>query len=107
MDAQFKKGVLELCLLQLIAEGPKTPFDLLEALAEPIGVNVNTIYPLLRRLESEGRLTHQKHREGPHPPRKQFTLTEAGEERLLYLKDMWRRLSDAVEQLLGGHEDEG
>jgi DNA-binding PadR family transcriptional regulator len=77
-----RAGLLRLLVLHFCAEGPCYGNQLMERIAELTGglvaVNPNTMYPLLRALESEGLVAG----EWEHPERRSrrfYRLTEAGE----------------------------
>src|SRR5205807_2145176 len=76
--AQARRGVIELCVLRLIADEPRYGYQLATALAaagKPLASNEGTLYPLLRRLQRDGYVdaTWQESRDGP--PRKYYHLT--------------------------------
>ena len=50
MDAQIKKGALELCVLYVLTQGDSYGYDMAEKISKYIDVNEGTIYPILRRL---------------------------------------------------------
>ena len=54
MNIQFKKGVLELCVLSQLVKGDRYGYDLASDLARTIEIADGTIYPVLRRLKSDG-----------------------------------------------------
>ena len=53
MNTQFKKGVLELCVLSLLKNGDKYGYELADTVGKQIDVSEGTIYPLLKRLRAE------------------------------------------------------
>ena len=56
MNAQFKKGALELCVLAILSEGDCYGYDLVTQISEHISITEGTIYPLLRRLKDDGQV---------------------------------------------------
>lgn len=46
MNTQFKKGVLELCVLSLLKHGDKYGYELADTVGKQIDVSEGTIYPL-------------------------------------------------------------
>ena len=54
MNAQYKKGVLELCVLSLLQKGDCYGYEISETLAERIEIADGTVYPLLRKLKADG-----------------------------------------------------
>jgi DNA-binding PadR family transcriptional regulator len=76
-----RAGVLPLLVLHFLADGPSYGGELMERVETLsrglIGVNPNTMYPLLRRLEADGLIAG----EWEHPERRSrrfYRLTEAG-----------------------------
>ncbi len=106
MNVQFKKGVLDLILLHLIEEKPRSAYDLIILLSEGLHVNENTIYPLLRRLEKEAYLSHKKAYGEMGAPKKIFLLTEKGKEHYLKLYHDWHSFQKEVSILLGGNKND-
>ena len=48
MNAQFKKGVLELVVLESVRKKDMYGYELVEEVSKVIDVNEGTIYPILR-----------------------------------------------------------
>jgi PadR family transcriptional regulator PadR len=63
-----------------------------------IHVEANTLYPLLRRLETQGLLLSEWDTSEPRP-RKYYRTTPAGEELAATLRADWARLDRAIEQI--------
>ena len=53
MNPQFKKGVLELIVLESVRKKDMYGYELVEEVSKVIDVNEGTIYPLLKRLTNE------------------------------------------------------
>lgn len=104
MNIQFKKGVLELCVLSTLARRECYGYELVQELSRHIRIAEGTIYPLLRRLKSDGFVdTHwQESREGP--PRKYYRLTDNGMQMERSLRDEWGRFIQAVQALVEGED---
>ena len=72
MDAiqvQLKKGVLELCVLALLSRGDGYAYDIAARLAKGIDMGEGTIYPLMRRLQSDGLVESYLQESASGPPR--------------------------------------
>lgn len=97
--AQMRKGVLEMCVLAVIAGRETYPPEIIEKLeGTNLLVKEGTLYPLLIRLKNDG-LVDYIWREGVKgPPRKYFTITEDGKKFLEELAKGWQELVDAVDQ---------
>lgn len=96
---QMRRGVLELCVLSIIAEGEVYPSDIIQKLDNfELIVKQGTLYPLLSRLK-EGGLLHYTWKESEKgPPRKYFHITEEGKAFLDGLLGTWNELVQAVQQ---------
>ena len=57
MNPQFKKGVLELIVLECVRRKDRYGYELVEEVSRVIDVNEGTIYPLLKRLNIISRRT--------------------------------------------------
>ena len=100
--SQLRRGVIELCLLQVLRQQPSYGYEIvttLDALG-PLAAGENTIYPLLRRLKSDG-LLETFLRDSPNgPPRQYYRLTPDGRRRLAALEKEWTAMVSAVERCL-------
>ncbi len=95
--AQMRKGVLELCILSIIAEEEAYPSDIIEKLeGSDLIVKQGTIYPLLTRLKNAGILSYNWKESTSGPPRKYYNLTDTGQEFLASLMNAWQQLVLAV-----------
>lgn len=99
--AQMRKGVLELCVLAVIAARETYPPEIMEKLSGAnLVVKEGTLYPILVRLKNEG-LVDYIWREGVKgPPRKYFTITEQGRNFYAELLNGWTELVNAVQETL-------
>ena len=57
MSIQYKKGVLELCVMALLKKQDCYGYEISESLSGQIDIADGTVYPILRRLEKYGSLT--------------------------------------------------
>lgn len=99
---QLRKGVVELAVLGLVADGPKYGQQLVDLLAAHPGLAVpaGTVYPLVSRLLKE-RLISSTWQESPvGPPRKYYRLTDDGRAALAAQTAAWRQLRTAVDHIL-------
>ena len=100
MDAQLKKGVLELCLLQCLSGEPKYGYDVIQTMrARFPEVTESTFYAVLRRLAREGAADTFQGSASNGPVRKYYRLTAVGRERLERMTEDWRKLREIVEGL--------
>ncbi len=97
--AQMRKGVLELCILSIIAEKEAYPSDIIGKLKEAELIVVEgTLYPLLTRLKNAGLLHYNWKESRSGPPRKYYHLTDEGQSFLGELQNTWETLVNAVGQ---------
>lgn len=98
--AQMRKGVLEYCILSIIAEGDAYASDILNKLksAELLVVE-GTLYPLLTRQKNVGLLSYRWEESTQGPPRKYYTITDKGRESLKELDSSWNELVEAVKNI--------
>ncbi len=80
MNPQYKKGVLELCVLALMKKHDWYGYEISEYLSGRINIADGTVYPILRKLKGEGLLTTYLQEESGGPPRKYYSLTALGRE---------------------------
>ena len=80
MSTQYKKGVLELCVMALLKKQDCYGYEISETLARQIDIADGTVYPILRKLKADGLLTTYLQEESGGPPRKYYSLTRLGKE---------------------------
>lgn len=98
IKAQMRKGVLELCILSIIRKQEVYPSDIIDKLSKSDLIVVEgTLYPMLTRLKNAGLLEYNWKESQFGPPRKYFTITEAGEEVWHVLKKHWDDLIQSVQ----------
>lgn len=100
MNVQFKKGILEICVLVLLEQKDCYGYELVQNISAKIEISEGSIYPLLRRLTKEKYFTTylQESREGPS--RKYYTLTAKGKDYLHEQMKQWKEFTNAVNELI-------
>ena len=104
MNAQFKKGIIEICVLKLVEREDSCGFDIIERLSNEIPVNENTIYPLLRRLTQLGYFETYKVPSPVGRPKKYYKITESGNQKLEEYLTEWKQFIKGVFKILEGDE---
>jgi PadR family transcriptional regulator, regulatory protein PadR len=95
--AQMRKGVLEYCILSILANNDAYASDIIKELKESRMIVVEgTMYPLLTRQKNAGLLSYRWEESQQGPPRKYYTLTEKGKQFLEELDKSWQDLITAV-----------
>lgn len=89
MNAQFKKGVLELIILMYVSKKDMYGYELVSEVSKVINVAEGTIYPILKRLTNDNYFTTYLKESNEGPPRKYYHLTTDGFLRAKQLKKEW------------------
>ncbi|UOO37180.1 PadR family transcriptional regulator [Oscillospiraceae bacterium CM] len=105
MNSQYKKGVLELCVLSLLYQKDCYGYDVSEYLSQHIEIADGTVYPILRKLKSDGFVTTYLSEESGGPPRKYYSLTKTGRDEFLTQKAEWQAFAASIEKLVKGGEE--
>ncbi|WP_416731150.1 PadR family transcriptional regulator [Fictibacillus sp. JL2B1089] len=100
MNVQFKKGVLELCVLVLTSQKDRYGYELVEEISKKFEISEGTIYPLVRRLTKEGLFSTYLMESTEGPPRKYYKITEKGQEMKKVLIDEWSLFTKGVNEML-------
>ena len=102
MNPQFKKGVLNLCVLALLEKRDMYGYELVQAISTQIEISEGSVYPLLRRLTKEGFFTTYLEESSEGPPRKYYQITTQGIEELNSLRNEWESFIAGVNTLIQG-----
>lgn len=100
MNTQYKKGVLELLVLCLLHKSDQYGYDVSEYLSKKIDIADGTVYPILRKLKSEGLVSTYLSEQSGGPPRKYYSLTEEGKAAFIRAKTEWLQFALAVHEIL-------
>jgi len=100
MNVQFKKGVLELCVLVLLDKQDRYGYELVQKISHQIAISEGAVYPLLRRLTKEGYFTTYLKESTEGPSRKYYQLTTEGRSYLHRLLKEWDDFTKGVNQLI-------
>lgn len=104
--AQMRKGTLEFAILLIIARGNVYAGDILEGLKKAdLLVVEGTLYPLLSRLKREELLEYSWKESSSGPPRKYYSLTDAGKQMISSLTTTWKSLSTSIHSLIQSYEE--
>lgn len=100
MNTQFKKGVLDLCVLSILKKKDCYGYELVQKISKNVEISEGTLYPILRRLEKEGYLEkyYQESKQGPS--RKYYGLTRKGKQKSKELNEEWRIFTKKVNEIL-------
>ncbi len=108
MNSQFKRGIIELCVLSELLEADLYGYIIINNISMYLDVNENTIYPILRRLTLDGYFTTYLEESNIGAPRKYYKMTEKGLNYYIRLRDEWDEFIGGVYQILnkGGKKNE-
>ena len=106
MNIQYKKGVLELCVLSLLAKRDWYGYEISDLLTKRIDIADGTVYPILRKLKSDGLLTTYLQEESGGPPRKYYSLTELGRETFENDRAEYLRFAQSIKAVLEDDEND-
>jgi PadR family transcriptional regulator len=100
--SQLLRGVLDLCLLAVMGEGPAYGYEMTKRLrARGLSiVGEGSIYPLLGRLERDGLVKVHRAASNGGPPRKYYSLSHRGERALSEGVAEWVAARDAIDLVL-------
>ncbi|WP_309607101.1 PadR family transcriptional regulator [Phenylobacterium sp.] len=102
IEIQLKKGALELCVLALLSQHDSYAYEIASRLSDSIGMGEGTIYPLMRRLQTDRLVETYLVESSSGPSRKYYRLTEVGKASFTSQKSAWKSFSGAVQSILGG-----
>ncbi|MFA9378068.1 MAG: PadR family transcriptional regulator [Lachnotalea sp.] len=96
---EFRRGTLIMLVLSQLKE-PMYGYNLVKVLEKGgITIEGNTLYPLLRRLETQG-LLNSEWETSAAKPRKYYSVTEDGKIVLDKIEEHWFQFSTNINQLL-------
>jgi DNA-binding PadR family transcriptional regulator len=98
IELELRRGAVVLAALSQLRT-PRYGYDLRQALADKgMPIEEGTLYPLLRRLESQGVLDSEWRIEGG-PPRRYYVMNASGRRLFQRLSESWADLSHAMTRL--------
>ncbi len=105
MDAQMKKGLLDVCVLSILTREDTYGYKLTQEVTELMDTSESALYPVLRRLESQNYLgTYSVEHSGRL--RKYYRITAQGIERLSEYIEELKDLRKVIDIIIGGDSNE-
>jgi len=96
---ELRRGVIVLAVLSQLEE-EQYGYSLMKLLSEQgLEVDQGTLYPLLRRLETQGLLSSDWNTEGSRP-RRYYVISPTGKEVLPRIKEEWNNIVSMMELML-------
>lgn len=91
MDAQMKRGILDICVLSVLRKNDSYGYQIIKDLASCVDISESTLYPILKRLEASDCLqVYSVEHNGRL--RKFYHITDAGQQRIRTFLDSWKSL---------------
>ena len=104
MDAQLKRGLVEVCILTLLTRGDSYGYRLIRDVEPILELSESTLYPVLRRLEAAQCLTVYSVEHNSRL-RKYYASTDAGRARIAAFLEEWADVNRVYDFIAGvqGH----
>ena len=101
-ETQLLKGILEGCVLAVIAKGETYGYDILSTLEKHgfTDIQEGTLYPVLARLEKKRDIICRIGKSPYGPMRKYYTITEEGNVHLDQFKSLYSKLVRVTTSIL-------
>lgn len=97
-------SLLDACVLGVLSIEPTYGYDLTQKIQGTIDVSESTLYPVLRRLLKDGKLsTYDEPFDGRN--RRYYKITDEGKELLKSYTDDWQTYKTSIEKLIMGGID--
>lgn len=94
MDAQLKRGLLEVCVLAAIKKEDSYGYKIIKDISSYVEISESTLYPILKRLESSGFITVYTVEHNSRL-RKYYKITDTGIERIYEFLEEWKSVMKA------------
>ena len=101
-ESQLLRGILEGCVLAVIAQGETYGYEILAKLEENgfEAIFEGTLYPVITRLEKKELISCRKEKSPYGPIRKYCSITPLGKTTLDAFRESYRRINQAAEKTL-------
>lgn len=100
MDAQLKKGVLDMCILYIIQQDDMYGYDIMKYMSNFFPeVDESTFYAILRRLNKEGLTEAYYGQTSNGPRRKYYRILDPGRKSLKKSMVDWKNIISIVNEI--------
>ena len=91
MEAQLKRGLLDVCVLAVLQDGDSYGYQLIKDISPCVAISESTLYPILKRLEGNQMLTvySQEHN---GRLRKYYRITSQGRQKIIDFTKEWQEV---------------
>ena len=104
MNSQFKKGIIEMCVLYIVNARDCYGYELVDLISTNVQITENTVYPILKRLTDRNMFTTYLKESDKGAARKYYAITDLGKKQLKVYEYEWREFIEGVSKLLGNQE---
>ena len=104
MDAQLRRGVLDVCVLTAIKNEDSYGYKIIKDLKPYMEMSESTLYTILKRLELANMLTTRTAEHGGRL-RKYYHITALGLERIKEFKNEWQEIMSIYQFIVMGDEE--
>ncbi len=95
--------LLDACVLGILDRADSYGYALTQQVRTVVDISESTLYPVLRRMQKEGKLaTYDRPYQGRN--RRYYRITPAGADALAVYRDEWRGYREGIDQLIGGED---
>lgn len=100
--SQVKRGLLDLCVLNLLERQTMYGYQIVKTLTSVPGLVMSegTVYPLLSRLREEGLVSSSLVESPEGPARRIYALTPLGRRQRRELNESWKSIVKSVNALM-------
>ena len=105
MDAQLKRGLLDVCVLAAVKSEESYGYKIIKDLKPFIELSESTLYTILKRLESVGMITVRT-AEHDGRLRKYYNITAVGIKRIEEFEKEWKEVNSIYRFVTRGESDE-
>ena len=102
VNIQYKKGVIELCILAILSKKDRYGYELSELISKRIEISDGTVYPILRKLKADGLVKTYLSEDSGGLPRKYYSLTQTGKIEFENDSKEWLIFTEIVNKMIKG-----
>lgn len=93
--------LIECLILSVVERNDSYGYEISQTVKLAASIKESTLYPILRKLEQKEYLTtYNQEFQGRN--RKYYSITEQGQQQLLYLKEEWNVYKDTIDGIIEG-----
>ena len=105
MDAQLKRGLIEVCVLKALTKGDSYRYMIIKDMKPSVTISESTLYPILKRLEAAEMLTVYSVEHNGRI-RKYYRITDKGIKRIELFLSEWDELALIYDYIKGDIEND-